>query len=70
MGLAPIIVDEIFQFIEAAARQSSILIVEQYVSKALHIADFAYVLARGRIVHLGEAHEVETGDLLAEYLGA
>ena len=70
MGLAPIIVDEIFAFLAAAARDTSILIVEQYVAKALAIADFAYVLARGRIVHQGEAHEVGSSDLLAHYLGA
>ena len=70
MGLAPIIVDEIFEFIAEAAKGTSILIVEQYVAKALDIADFAYVLSRGRIVHQGEAHEVGSSDLLAHYLGA
>jgi branched-chain amino acid transport system ATP-binding protein len=70
MGLAPIIVDEIFEFIARAALETSILIVEQYIAKALAIADFAYVLSRGRIVHQGEAREVGASDLLAHYLGA
>jgi branched-chain amino acid transport system ATP-binding protein len=69
MGLAPIVVDEIFEFIQRAAETASILIVEQYVAKALAIADFVYVLARGRVAYRGEAGEVRSSDLLREYLG-
>lgn len=70
MGLAPIAVDEIFDFIRRAAQTSSVLLVEQYVAKALKIADFVYVLSRGRIGFQGEPWEVESSDLLADYLGS
>ena len=47
MGLAPILVDEIFAFLRRlAAEGSSLLIVEQYVGKVLAQADFVYLLAR------------------------
>jgi branched-chain amino acid transport system ATP-binding protein len=71
MGLAPIIVDEIFAFLErVAAEGTGMLIVEQYVAKALHLADYVYVMARGRMVLLGEPAELEGSDLFAHYLGA
>ena len=71
MGLAPIIVDEIFAFLDrVAAEGTGMLIVEQYVAKALHLADYVYVMARGRMVLLGEPAELEGSDLFAHYLGA
>jgi branched-chain amino acid transport system ATP-binding protein len=71
MGLAPIIVDDIFEFLgRVAAEGTALLIVEQYVRKALQLADYVYVLARGRIVLLGEPSELEGTDLFARYLGA
>jgi branched-chain amino acid transport system ATP-binding protein len=69
MGLAPIIVDEIFDFFRRIRSEgSSLLIVEQYVSKALAIADIVYVLARGRMVFAGEPEELEESEILAHYL--
>ena len=71
MGLAPIIVDEIFEFLgRLAAEGHSLLIVEQYVAKALALADFVYVLVRGRLVFAGEPGEADDGDILGHYLGA
>ena len=71
MGLAPIIIDDIFEFLaRVAAEGTALLIVEQYVRKALQLADYVYVLARGRIVLLGEPSELEGTDLFARYLGA
>ena len=70
MGLAPIVVDEIFEFIEQASRTASVLLVEQYVAKALKIADFVYILSRGRVGFQGQPWEVESSDLLADYLGS
>jgi branched-chain amino acid transport system ATP-binding protein len=70
MGLAPIIVDEIFASLRALAAQgNSLLIIEQYVSKALALADLAYVLVRGRIVFAGEPAELIGTDVFAHYLG-
>jgi branched-chain amino acid transport system ATP-binding protein len=71
MGLAPIIVDEIFESLsQLSAQGMSLLIVEQYVGKALALADYVYLLARGRIVLCGEPSELEGSDLFAHYLGA
>jgi branched-chain amino acid transport system ATP-binding protein len=71
MGLAPIVVDEIFAFLRRlAAEGHSLLIVEQYVAKALALADLVYLLVRGRVVWVGEPAEVEGSDLFARYLGA
>ena len=71
MGLAPILVDEIFAFLRRlAAEGSSLLIVEQYVAKVLALADFVYLLARGRVVFAGEPAELAESDIFARYLGA
>jgi branched-chain amino acid transport system ATP-binding protein len=71
MGLAPIIVDEIFEFLDKLVRAGkSLLVVEQYVAKALAIADHVYILSRGRVVYCGEAAELDGNDLAARYLGA
>jgi branched-chain amino acid transport system ATP-binding protein len=71
LGLAPIIVDEIFEHLGRLARSgASLLVVEQYVSKVLAIADLVYVLVRGRIVFAGEPDEVVGSSVLERYLGA
>lgn len=71
MGLAPIIVDEIFEFLgRIAAEGTSLLIVEQYVAKALALASVVYLLVRGRIVFAGETNELAGTDLFARYLGS
>jgi branched-chain amino acid transport system ATP-binding protein len=70
MGLAPIIVDEIFAFLDRIATEHvSLLVVEQYVNKALAIADYAYILGRGRITFAGDASELADEDVFSRYLG-
>jgi branched-chain amino acid transport system ATP-binding protein len=70
LGLAPLVVEEIFGHLAMIASQgTSLLLVEQYVSRALGLADFVYVLARGRIVFAGEPVELAASDLMARYLG-
>jgi branched-chain amino acid transport system ATP-binding protein len=70
MGLAPKLVDTIFAFLEAlAAGGVSLLVVEQYVSKALAIADYVCLLDRGRTAFVGEPAELDSADLAAHYLG-
>ena len=71
MGLAPRIVDEIFAFLERLVHEegSSLLLVEQYVTKALALADYVYVLNRGRIAFAGEPSELGDDDLFSRYLG-
>ena len=71
MGLAPKIVDEIFAFIGLLARSgASLLLVEQYVSRALELADHVYVLSRGRVAFRGAPSELDEEHVLAGYLGA
>jgi branched-chain amino acid transport system ATP-binding protein len=70
LGLAPMVVDEIFEFLaRLAAEGTSLLVVEQYVEKVLGLADLVYVLVRGRIVFAGEPDELSHSDLLQRYLG-
>jgi branched-chain amino acid transport system ATP-binding protein len=71
MGLAPVIVEEIFAVI-AGLRQAgvTVLLVEQNAAEALAIADDAYVLESGRIVLHGPAAEVAVNPaVVAAYLG-
>ena len=56
MGLSPIFVNEIFDIIKAvSASGTTVLLVEQNAKKALSIADRAYVLETGKIIHEGDA---------------
>lgn len=71
LGLAPAIVDRIFEMIETLKRTGlTILLVEQNVNQALAVADRAYVMRLGRIVASGTADEIRaTTDLTEHYLG-
>jgi branched-chain amino acid transport system ATP-binding protein len=70
MGLAPIVVDEIFAFLERLKDEGvSLLVVEQYAAKALALADIVYLLVRGRVVLVGEPAEIADSDVFAHYLG-
>ncbi|EKP95320.1 ABC transporter ATP-binding protein [Thermaerobacter subterraneus] len=72
MGLAPLLVREIFQVIEAIRRTgTTILLVEQNAHAALRLADRSYVLETGRIVLQGPAEQVAGDPRVQEaYLGA
>lgn len=71
MGLAPLIVNEVFSIIgEINTQGTTILLVEQNANKALQIADYAYVLDRGRIAAEGPAAELREDERIVEaYLG-
>ena len=72
MGLAPIIVDQIFEVVRAVHAQGvTVLLVEQNAQRALQMADRAYVLESGELVLSGEASAL-LGDprVQAAYLGA
>lgn len=71
LGLAPVVVDEIFAFLATLADAGcALLIVEQYIARALELADSVYLLSRGRVEFAGKPSELD-GDRLAErYLGA
>jgi branched-chain amino acid transport system ATP-binding protein len=70
MGLAPRLVDEIFGFLgRLASEGTSLLLVEQYVAKALALARYVCVLSRGRMSFVGESGELDEDAILASYLG-
>lgn len=71
MGLAPIIVQEIFKTIERLNDSGmTILLVEQNARAALQIADFAYVLETGQVVLHGPASKLINDNKIKEaYLG-
>jgi branched-chain amino acid transport system ATP-binding protein len=69
MGLAPLIVESLYDTVaEIAERGVSILVVEQFAKSALRVADYAAVMQGGRIVDSGEPAEVE-GKLNELYFG-
>jgi branched-chain amino acid transport system ATP-binding protein len=70
MGLAPKIVDEIFDHLrDLAAQGAALLLVEQYVGRALDLADYVYILKKGRVEFVGEPAQLRDGRLLVHYLG-
>ena len=71
MGLAPILVDEIFEIIKKINKTgTTILLVEQNAFKALSIANRAYVLETGSITRSGNAQELISDPAVKEaYLG-
>ena len=71
IGLAPIVVDQIYEQLRAvvAQRSCAVLLVEQYTQYALALADYAYVLQRGCVSWSGSAVEAAADGLSAAYLG-
>ncbi|WP_022917478.1 ABC transporter ATP-binding protein [Ruania albidiflava] len=71
MGLAPLIVDEVFAVIgEIRARGTTVVLIEQNARRALGVADRGYVLASGEIVHEGTGAELLADDrVVSAYLG-
>ena len=71
LGLGPLLVNEIFATVERLRSDGmTILLVEQNVQQALHLAETAYVLQNGRIVLHGRAHDLlEDPSVRTAYLG-
>jgi branched-chain amino acid transport system ATP-binding protein len=71
MGLAPILVDEVFRIIARLKSEGvTMLLVEQFAAAALNVADYAYVLENGRISLHGPAHQLRDDPAVkAAYLG-
>lgn len=72
MGLAPVIVDKVFEIIKAINEKGiTILLVEQNAKKSLQIASRAYVLETGSIVLSGTGKDLLENDIVKKaYLGA
>jgi branched-chain amino acid transport system ATP-binding protein len=71
LGLAPILVQQVFQKIkDINAQGTTVLLVEQNALQALSIANRAYVLQTGRVVLTGPAEEVKQNESVRKaYLG-
>jgi branched-chain amino acid transport system ATP-binding protein len=71
LGLAPILVQEIFSIIkQISKRGTTILLVEQNASMALDVSDYAYVLETGEVSARGTASEMKRNDeVRRSYLG-
>lgn len=71
LGLAPIIVSEVFSLLKEVSRSGvTVLLVEQMANSALKISDRAYVLETGNIILSGTAAEVTADDAVVKaYLG-
>jgi branched-chain amino acid transport system ATP-binding protein len=71
LGLAPIVVDGIFGFLErVSGAGTSLLIVDQFVTRALAMASTAYVLRKGSVVYSGPAGDLVGTDVFSNYIGA
>ena len=71
MGLAPVIVQEVFRTVaRLKAEGMTMLLVEQFARTALEVADYAYVLERGRVVAEGTPEALRRDErVLTAYLG-
>ena len=65
MGLAPQVVSQLFDVVSAlAAAGTAIVLVEQYLTYALQVADVCYLLAKGSIAFVGEPQELRGTSVL------
>lgn len=70
MGLAPMIVEDLYAAVAAISREGvSILVVEQFARTVLGVADLAGIMSQGRVVSFGRPAELEH-ELSGVYLGA
>lgn len=70
LGLAPLIVDSIFAFLgQIAASGVSLMLVEQYVTRALELAQTVYLLNQGSIVFGGPTGDLDEEQIFALYAG-
>ncbi|MFD8820423.1 ABC transporter ATP-binding protein, partial [Streptomyces sp. NPDC059627] len=69
LGLAPLVVDEVFEGLRRAIGMGvSIIVIEQFAHRALELADDCHILRRGRLVWSGAAADAR-GDIFDHYLG-
>lgn len=70
LGLAPRVVDDLFVFLSKLAKSgAALLLVEQYIERALAMADYVYLLNRGRIVGEGPPTSFDAERIQASYVG-
>jgi branched-chain amino acid transport system ATP-binding protein len=70
MGLAPIAVNKVFEALQVlATRGTALLVVEQYVSRALELADLVLVLQKGGVAFFGPPSDLDAKELVNMYMG-
>jgi branched-chain amino acid transport system ATP-binding protein len=70
LGLAPLIVDRIYDALaRLVERGMSLVVCEQYVQRALALAGTVYILNRGEVAHAGKASGVDADEIYSRYLG-
>jgi branched-chain amino acid transport system ATP-binding protein len=70
MGLAPIVVEQLFAAVGVLrAGGTTILLVEQYLTHALQLADICYVMTKGEVAFVGEPLELRDPAIVSRYLG-
>jgi branched-chain amino acid transport system ATP-binding protein len=71
MGLAPLVIDQIYQSIaELRSRGTSIVLVEQFLQRALEVADYVYILTRGSVVLKASPPGLDQDEVMQRYLGS
>jgi branched-chain amino acid transport system ATP-binding protein len=71
LGLAPKIVDQVYDALHAALEDGlTLIVIEQLVHRALDMADHCCILRRGQVVWSGATDEVATDGILDHYLGS
>ncbi|HVU73756.1 MAG TPA: ABC transporter ATP-binding protein [Mycobacteriales bacterium] len=71
MGLAPLIVEELYRVVaQLAAEGVSVLVVEQFATTALAVSDYAVVMSHGRVTAIGQPSDVQDALAEAYHLGA
>jgi branched-chain amino acid transport system ATP-binding protein len=70
LGLAPIVIEQIYRsFADIRAQGLSLLVVEQDVARACKVADYAYCLLEGRMTLSGKPSELTPQQIGAAYFG-
>ena len=70
LGLAPLVIDKIYDVLARfVAEGMSVVIVEQYVPKALSLAQTVCILTRGKVIRTAKASEIAPQEIYANYLG-
>ena len=66
LGLAPIVVDEVFRIVKRLNQENgmSIMLVEQNVVKSLGVSDYGYIIQKGQIIFEGSPDEIRDSAIL------
>jgi branched-chain amino acid transport system ATP-binding protein len=70
LGLAPVVIDKLFEFLATMVNRGvALLLVEQYITRALELASEVYVLDRGTVAYSGRGTDLAAENIFERYLG-